>query len=185
MRWNLLSDYHRNSNTVLRSQKDTQRSGSESEAFLNLSEFFFFFFFILRATHRREKGRDQIAESRCGLISTRCLARGRAAASLLSTGPWHPPTVTSLSSLTVAHTDHRFWCPCASMATRNLCGTIISYWAKPIIQLDSRNLQVATSKKEHSLKGIYLLMWLSSKESTCQCKRRGLNPSIRKIPQRR
>jgi len=141
--------------------------------------------FFLRATHRREKGRDQIAESRCGLISTRCLARGSAAASLLSTGPWHPATVTSLSPLTVAHTDRRLRCPCASMAMRSLCGTIISYWAKPIIQLDSRNLQVATSKKEHSLKAIYLLMWLSSKESACQCKRLGLNPSIRKIPWRR
>ena len=142
----------------------------------------FFFFFFTSATHRREKGRDQIAESRCGLISTRCLARGSAAASLLSTGPWHPATVMSLSSLTVARTDRRFRWPCASMATRNLCGTILSYWAKPIKPLDSRNLQVAFSKKEHSLKRIYLLMWLSSKESACQRKGRGLNPSIRKIP---
>lgn len=74
MRWNLLPDSHRNSNTVLRSQKDTQRSGLESEVFLTFSEFFFFFFYKRNSQEREREGpnsREQVWSNQYQVSSTR------------------------------------------------------------------------------------------------------------------
>lgn len=86
--------------TVLRGYKDTQRSESEPEPFLIFSNFF------LRVAHRKEKGRGQTAESRCGLTGTRCLALEALKVFLLSTGPWYPAMTKPLSTPVVACTEH-------------------------------------------------------------------------------
>lgn len=135
---------------VLRRYKDTQRFGSESETFLIFSDFFF------KKERERPNSRKQVWSNWYQVSST----QGTETAFLFSTGTWSPAMATLLNILTVACKTTGSAGPMLLQQLWNLYEAITSYQAKPIMQFDIRNLQVASSNKEN-IKCIYLFMYLT------------------------
>lgn len=143
---------------VTKIQKDLGQNLKQSW----FSVFWFLVVFVFKKSSQREKGRDETAESRCGLIGSRCLALGTETALLLSTGPGHPAMAKPLNTLVVAAQTAGSAGPVLLWQPWTLRGTIMSYQAKPITQFDIRNPQVASSNKDN-LKGTHLLMHLTGR----------------------